>query len=156
MTTQNHPDPEGFNRTVWLIVRQVPSGTVTTYGQIASMIPAPPELDPDDYVRLAPRWVGKAMNAVSSVDSKNIPWWRVINAKGGISLSIDSTAGQQQRFRLKREGVEFDAKEQVDFHICGWQGPVEDWLQKQNLLAPIPLVDDDPPSDDNPTQLSLF
>ena len=156
MAQSNHPDPEAFNPVVWSVVRQVPSGKVTTYGQIASMIPAPPEVDPDDYVRLCPRWVGKAMNAVSSIDSKNIPWWRVINAKGGISLSSDSTAGQQQRTRLKREGVEFNAKEQVDFRVCGWQGPDAAWLAEHDLLAPIPLVDDEPPSDDNPTQLSLF
>ena len=84
MTT--HPDIDAFNRTVWAIVRQVPGGIVTTYGQIASMIPRPDEVDETDYEKLSPRWVGDAMNAVSRADNKNIPWWRVINGKGGVSL----------------------------------------------------------------------
>lgn len=35
------PDPEAYSRIVWDIVRQIPSGAVSTYGQIASMIPPP-------------------------------------------------------------------------------------------------------------------
>jgi methylated-DNA-protein-cysteine methyltransferase-like protein len=151
---ESPPDPDAFNRIVWAIVRQVPYGRVTTYGQIASMIPAPAEVDPDDYRRLAPRWVGKAMNAVSSVDNQNIPWWRVINSQGGISLPTDSRAGIQQRNRLKREGVQFDAKELVDFAVVGWEGPSETWLAEQNLLPPEPLIK--PPDEDNPQQLRLF
>jgi methylated-DNA-protein-cysteine methyltransferase related protein len=149
-----HPEMEGFNRTVWSIVRQVPHGKVTTYGQIASMIPAPTEVEPEDYEKLSPRWVGQAMNAVSAADSGNIPWWRVINAKGGISLASETRAGQQQRIRLKREGVAFNEKEEVDFAIVGWDGPGEDWLQEHKLLAPRPLIT--PPDESNPTQLKLF
>lgn len=152
--TAKHPNLEAFNRTVWSIVRQVPQGQVTTYGQIASMIPAPDGVDLAEYARLSPRWVGQAMNMVSAADSGNIPWWRVINAKGGISLAADSRAGQQQRQRLRREGVTFNDKESVDFAVVGWHGPSDEWREAHGLLAPRPLIP--PPDEDHPTQLTLF
>ncbi len=40
----NQPDPGAFHRLVWLIVRAVPAGQVTTYGQLAAMIPPPPDI----------------------------------------------------------------------------------------------------------------
>lgn len=151
------PDFDRFNRTVWKICSQVPSGVVTTYGQIASMIPCPDGVDPAEYAKLSPRWVGSAMNAVSSVDSKTIPWWRVINSKGGISLPAESAAGAQQKIRLKREGVVFDEKDLVDFAVCGWTGPAPDWLEAHGLLPPRSLTEDEPPDDgETPKQLSLF
>ncbi|NJL93768.1 MAG: MGMT family protein [Anaerolineae bacterium] len=66
-------DFETFYRTVWEIVRQVPPGQVTTYGQIASMIPCPPGVPEEAYRKLAPRWVGDAMNQVSAGDDITIP-----------------------------------------------------------------------------------
>src|SRR5690606_18343761 len=114
------PDPQSFNRIVWDIVRQIPHGKVATYGQIAAMIPAPEGVDPEVYRRLGPRWVGDAMNAVSRVDEPTIPWHRVINSKGGISLPAESPSSAIQRGRLRHEGVEFDAKERVNLKRFGW------------------------------------
>ena len=37
----NPPDPDRFNPLVWQIVRMIPPGKVSSYGQIASMIPPP-------------------------------------------------------------------------------------------------------------------
>ena len=54
------PNPEIFYPIVWDILRQVPHGVVTTFGQIASMIPTPDGIDPTDYQKLGPRWVGDA------------------------------------------------------------------------------------------------
>lgn len=157
MDTNQPPDLDKFHQTVWEIVRQVPHGKVTTYGQIASMIPYPEGVEESAYAKLAPRWVGNAMNAVSSIDDPTIPWHRVINSKGGISLSPNGKSGILQRLRLKEEGVQFDEKEQVDFRIVGWTEVDPDWLQKKNLLPPRPLIkEDDPPLEDKPTQLSLF
>jgi len=96
------------------------------------------------------------MNAVSEVDSPHIPWWRVINAKGGVSLAAESRAGHQQRGRLKREGVAFDAKERVDFAKVGWAGPDVAWLAEHDLLPPAPLLKEALPDEDKPQQLSLF
>ena len=83
----NLPDPVPYYRLVWEIVRQVPAGKVTTFGQIASMIPPPDGIEMDDYAKLGARWVGDAMNRVSTIDDPDVPWHRVINAKGINSLS---------------------------------------------------------------------
>lgn len=132
------PDPQSFNRIVWDIVRQIPHGKVATYGQIAAMIPAPEGVDPEVYRRLGPRWVGDAMNAVSRVDEPTIPWHRVINSKGGISLPAESPSSAIQRGRLRHEGVEFDAKERVNLKRFGWEGPDPAWLEERQLSSSPP------------------
>ncbi len=164
------PDPMPFYKLVWEIVRQIPVGTVATYGQIAAMIPAPEDVEQADYDKLAPRWVGDAMNAVSRVDEPTIPWHRVINAKGGISLPDTSKAAALQRARLRDEQVLLDNDERVDLGEFGWEGPAATWLEDHNLKAPRSLrkskpekppkpPDDAPPKPKNeepPTQMSLF
>jgi methylated-DNA-protein-cysteine methyltransferase-like protein len=145
------PDPERFFRLVWAIVRQVPRGMVTTYGQIASMIPPPQGVEAADYDRLGPVWVGKAMNAVSSVDETAVPWQRVINSQGGISLPEGSRAAIEQRRRLENEGVEFDAKGRANLNRWGWDGPADDWLREMKLRPPRPIR-----KPEDPQQMTLF
>ena len=142
-----------YDRTVWKIVWQIPPGRVSTYGQIASMIPVPPGMDPASYLAISPRWVGYAMNAVSFADNPTVPWHRVINSKGGISLEAGSRPATIQRQRLEAEGIAFDSKDFVDFDVVGWEGPPESWLRERDLHAPHSMKS--PPSDD-PQQLSLF
>jgi methylated-DNA-protein-cysteine methyltransferase-like protein len=153
------PDPMPFYKIVWDIVRQVPIGTVTTFGQIASMIPVPEGVDPDDYARLGPRWVGDAMNAVSRVDEPTVPWHRVINAKGTISLPENSKGAALQRARLRAEMIEFDDKERVDLDEFGWEGADDDWLEQHGLRVARSIKKPPPPpppQDDTPKQMSLF
>ncbi len=162
----NLADPLPFYKIVWEIVRQIPAGAAATYGQIASMIPTPEGVDPVDYDRLGARWVGDAMNAVSRVDEPTIPWHRVINAKGGISLPDTSKAAALQRGRLRAEGVLLASSERVDLNEFGWEGPSAAWLDAHNLNVPRslkkPPVPNPPPeapadsADDTPRQLSLF
>lgn len=147
------PDPVTFNAIVWNIVRQIPSGIVSTYGQIASMIPPPPEVESEDYDRYGAIWVGKAMNAVSSQDDTTIPWQRVINSQRGISLPEGSNAAAQQRIRLQEEGVIFEKNGRVNLNTYGWDGPDEGWLREHRLLTPRPLKK---PKSENPDQLKLF
>lgn len=149
---QQPPDALAYFRVVWLIVKQIPRGAASTYGQIAAMIPPPEGVDPDVYVRIAPRWVGDAMNAVSRVDDPEIPWHRVINSKGGISLPDDSVSAAVQRARLREEGMLTDDRERVDLKVYGWEGPSAAWLDEHGLLPPPSLK----PPDDQPQQLSLF
>ena len=132
----NPPDPGPFNRTVWHIVRQIPEGQVSTYGQIASMIPPPAGVDPEQYRRLGPRWVGTAMRTTPDAP---IPWQRVINSQGKISLPKGSATAEEQRFRLEAEGVVFSKSERVEFNVYGWEGPSEHWLEENGLLPPNPL-----------------
>lgn len=127
-----NPPNDEYMETVWLIVRQLPQGVVSTYGQLASMIPPSPDMAPDDYKRLSPRWVGSAMNQVPN--GADIPWQRVINSQGKISLP--GATGSKQRQLLEGEGVKFDASGRVDLATYGWQGPDDAWLDEHNLLPP--------------------
>jgi methylated-DNA-protein-cysteine methyltransferase-like protein len=150
---QRPPDQEAYYQIVWEIVRQVPPGQVVTFGQIAAMIPCPDDVEPEVYRRIAPRWVGYAMNAVSFSDNPTVPWHRVINSKGGISLAEGSRPAMLQRQRLEAEAVQFDDKHLVDFDAVGWDGPAEDWLRERGLEKPHSMKSAD---SDNPQQLSLF
>lgn len=127
-------DPERFNPLVWEIVRQIPAGQVSTYGQIASMIPPPEGVDPLRYAHVRARWVGTAMRLSLETD---LPWHRVINSRGMIS---NLPAGRdEQRRRLEAEGVHFDDDERVDFNTVGWEGPPESFLAEHGLFPPRPL-----------------
>lgn len=131
------PDTEAYNRLVWTIVQQIPEGKVSTYGQIASMIPVPDNVPAEDYARMKSYWVGQALNATPS--DQGIPWQRVINSQGAISLPKDTPAAHKQRVLLESEGVTFDEKDRVDLDLFGWEGPSEAWRQKHGLLAPSSL-----------------
>ncbi len=112
------PDPTHFNRNVWDTVRGIPRGRVATYGQVAKLVGLPEGVDPETYRAFGPRWVGTAMSACPH----DVPWQRVLNAKGKISLK-----GDTQRRLLEAEGVVFDAKGRVDLKRYGWLGPgIED------------------------------
>lgn len=147
------PNPQAYMELVWEIVRQVPEGQVTTFGQIASMIPPPEGMDERDYDRLAPRFVGDAMNAVSWKDEATVPWHRVINGKGGISLPPESKPAALQRARLRHEGALTDDSEMADLARLGWEGPPAAWLAGHGLRQPKPLRR---PPDDKPQQMALF
>jgi methylated-DNA-protein-cysteine methyltransferase-like protein len=123
------PNTRAFNARVWEIVCQVPPGRVTSYGQIASMIPPPEGMNPKSYDAFAARWVGAAMAACP----QDVPWQRVINSQG--KLSLRAGAGQQQQL-LEAEGVEFNERGRVDLKKFGWQGPPVVWLRQHGLLAP--------------------
>jgi hypothetical protein len=94
------------------------------------------------------------MNAVSFRDEPTVPWHRVINSKGGISLEEGTAPAAKQRARLEAEGVRFDDKDMVDFNLVGWDGPDANWLNEQKLLPPHSMKT--PPAPDEPQQLSLF
>lgn len=134
---RNPPDPKTFNQLVWTIVQQIPEGLVSTYGQIASMIPPPEGVLPPTYDRFGSQWVGAAMNATPS--GQGIPWFRVINSKGMVSLPAGSSSAVEQRARLEAEGVRFNEKDRVDFEVVGWDGPDEAFLREHGLFAPKPL-----------------
>lgn len=110
---------------IYAVVRQIPSGKVATYGQIAAIVGG-----------CTARMVGYAMAALPfGVD---VPWQRVINVQGKISPRGAGDGGLQQRQLLEAEGVNFDAAGRVDFSQVGWQGPDWEWLD-QNGFNPAPL-----------------
>lgn len=96
------------------MIKRVPYGEVTTYGQVAVLI--------SGSVRGA-RAVGFALAALNDEEAKTVPWWRVINAQGRISNSRAHNGAVRQRELLEAEGVEFDEDEHVDLSRFGWDGP---------------------------------
>ncbi len=133
----NPPNPKSFFQLVWDIVGEIPAGCVSSYGQIASMIPPDEGMAPTRMRHLAPRWVGTAMRKTPR--GLSIPWHRVINSQGSISFPKGSPQADEQRQRLEMEGVRFDARGKVDFALVAWQGPDEAFLQRKRLLPPRPL-----------------
>jgi methylated-DNA-protein-cysteine methyltransferase related protein len=106
-TFTSPPDLHVFQALVWEIVRQVPPGTVVTYGQIAGLIPPPGGMDPRSYQAFGARWAGGAMAACPD----DVPWQRVINAQGRISKR---PGAEKQCELLEEEGVKFDEGGKVD------------------------------------------
>lgn len=135
--TASPPNVAQYNALVWEIVKQIPEGQVSTYGQIASMIPAPEGVESADYIRLAPRWVGDAMNITPP--GQGIPWQRVIGGKGTISLPEGSRRAVNQRELLEQEAINFDDKGRVDFEQFAWDGPDAGWLNERGLNTPKSL-----------------
>jgi methylated-DNA-protein-cysteine methyltransferase related protein len=89
------------------VIRKVPRGRVATYGQIARLAGLPGHA----------RQVGYALHALRA--STSVPWQRVINAAGRISLR-PLTGGISQRMLLEKEGVVF-AGERVSLTRYGWK-----------------------------------
>ena len=114
------PKKEEFNQKVWALVRQIPPGKVSTYGKIAALLPPPPGMDVKAYLAFGARWVGGAMASCP----QDVPWQRVINSQGKVSLR-PTGGGEQQRELLEIEGVEFDEHDRVDLKIYAWDGPIE-------------------------------
>jgi methylated-DNA-protein-cysteine methyltransferase related protein len=126
------PNPKVFQNTVWEIVQQIPDGKVSTYGQIASMIPPPGSLNLKDYEAFGARWVGGAMAACPEA----VPWQRVINSQGKISTR---PGAELQRQLLESEGVKFDERDKIDFECFGWNGPNAEWCRERGLFLPPAL-----------------
>ena len=95
-----------FFTRVYALVRRVPRGRVVTYGQIARALGAPG----------AARTVGWAMR----VCPDQVPWHRVINARGEISLR-PTTGYHEQRARLKAEGVRINRAGKIDLKKYLWK-----------------------------------
>lgn len=129
------PDTRGYNALVYRIVAQIPAGRVATYGQIASMMQPGDGVPLDTRPRTSARLVGWAMHLCPA----DVPWWRVINRHGTISLPPGSVAAAEQRARLEDEGVVFDKNGRVNFQVFGWDGPDDAWLRENGLFAPVSL-----------------
>ena len=98
---------DGTHARIYKAVSRIPRGRVATYGQIARLAGLSGQA----------RLVGYAMHALPT--GSRVPWQRVINARGEISLPGSSAA--RQRELLEREGVRFDTKGRIDLDRFLWQ-----------------------------------
>jgi methylated-DNA-protein-cysteine methyltransferase-like protein len=93
---------------IYRVVRQIPFGQVTTYGQIAYLVGPPCD----------PRQVGWALAALAKVEvDPPVPWQRVVSAKGRSSVGIE------QIELLEKEEVRIDCEGRIDLDRFGWDGP---------------------------------
>jgi methylated-DNA-protein-cysteine methyltransferase-like protein len=97
-----------FQSAVYRLVREIPRGQVATYGQLAAILGWP----------RAARAVGHAMRHCPV----GLPWHRVVNASGGISLRANVAAMVTQRVLLEQEGV-FVRRGRVRVDRHRWRGP---------------------------------
>lgn len=88
----------GFRAQVYAVVKKVPKGKVTTYGDVAGALGS----------RRIARQVGFALAALDDENAEQVPWQRVINASGRISFRGDVVRGTAQQRALEREGIAFD------------------------------------------------
>jgi methylated-DNA-protein-cysteine methyltransferase related protein len=101
--------PSPLYEAIYAVVRQIPAGQVATYGQIAELLGL--------YGRA--RSVGYALFQVAP--GSDIPWQRVINAKGMVSRSPQREGSDDlQRILLEQEGVVFDAEDRIDLKRYRW------------------------------------
>jgi methylated-DNA-protein-cysteine methyltransferase related protein len=98
-----------FGDRVAAVVRGVPAGRVASYGDVAAAAGRPG----------AARAVGRALRSLP--DGSDVPWWRVINGRGVVSIPRSGLAAGLQRTLLEGEGIEFDEAGRVDMTRFGWR-----------------------------------
>ncbi|BFZ55487.1 hypothetical protein PYCC9005_002528 [Savitreella phatthalungensis] len=123
--------PSNFREMVYAVVRQIPAGRVTSYGEVASLC---------GYPRHA-RLVGSCLKTIPD-GIEEVPWQRVVNSKGVISPREGGTrATERQAHLLREEGVDVqdagDAGDlgnggQVNLFLYGWDG--------EGVLVPNAIV----------------
>jgi len=103
--------PEGRRTALYSVLGQVPEGKVVSYGQLAELAG----------LGRAARWVGRTLGQLPA-DSR-LPWHRVLGAGGRLSLALGTPSGDEQRARLRAEGVNV-TNNRVDMTRHGWR-PME-------------------------------
>ncbi|MCH8839006.1 MAG: MGMT family protein [Candidatus Marinimicrobia bacterium] len=99
--------PSPLTAAIYNTVRSIPSGRVANYGRVALAAGLPGQA----------RLVGYALHRLP--DDSDVPWHRVVNVRGGISLDQHFGPGRTQRALLEAEGVSFDARGCIDLTRYG-------------------------------------
>lgn len=102
---------EARRMALYLVLGQVPEGKVVSYGQLADLAG----------LGKAARWVGRTLGQLPS--DTRLPWHRVLGANGRLSLGPGTVSGDEQRARLRAEGVNV-TNNRVDIMRHGWR-PME-------------------------------
>lgn len=96
------------DETVFSIIRTIPRGRVATYGQIARLADMPN----------GARAVGHALKHLPV--NTCLPWHRVVNTGGRISLPQESPNYRRQTQRLRKEGIEI-YQDRISLDKFQWQ-----------------------------------
>lgn len=106
------PRGQNFYFRVYQAVRRIPKGKVATYGQIAALCGSP----------RSARMVGWALNVLKP--GTNVPWQRVINREGRITIENMRATKDLQAQLLRGEGVDVqlrDGNYWVDLDAYLWK-----------------------------------
>ncbi len=101
-------DNQARRTALYVVLGQVPEGKVVSYGQLAELAG----------LGRAARWVGRTLSQLP--DGSRLPWHRVVAAGGRISLALGTVSGDEQRARLRAEGVNI-SNNRVDMKRHGWR-----------------------------------
>jgi methylated-DNA-protein-cysteine methyltransferase-like protein len=101
---------KSFYEKVYETVKKIPKGKVISYGGVASLLGKPN----------CARAVGYALKNIPLNEHPNVPWHRVINSKGIISIKSYPGSRDMQKKLLEDEGVIPDEKGIIDFKKYGW------------------------------------
>jgi methylated-DNA-protein-cysteine methyltransferase-like protein len=93
---------------IYEIINDIPEGFVATYGQIARLLKRPH----------GARQVGYALAALR--DDNDVPWHRVVNARGEISQRRKAGYEDFQRVLLEYEGIDFNQDGRIDLARFLW------------------------------------
>jgi methylated-DNA-protein-cysteine methyltransferase-like protein len=104
---------------IWSVVKRIPHGRVATYGQVAALAGL------DGHARQ----VGYALHNLPA--KSDVPWHRVVNAKGEISERTAGDSHELQRMLLEEEGIEFDLRGRMALEKVRWKG-----FAKRKLVRP--------------------
>ncbi len=99
-----------FGEKVIEIIKQVPYGRVTTYGTVATLAGLP----------RGARLVGGIL--MHNSEKCNLPWQRVINREGFLSIKNMNYPKPLQKALLEQEGVDVSPEFIVDLKKYGWFG----------------------------------
>ncbi|HAH12089.1 MAG TPA: methyltransferase [Pantoea agglomerans] len=99
--------PDTFQQRIWQIVAAIPAGRVTTYGDVALLAGSP----------RAARQVGGVLSRLP--EGTTLPWHRVVNRHGTISLQGDRLLRQPDA--LEADGIELSDDGQLDLEAYRWR-----------------------------------
>lgn len=116
-----------FRERVLLIVDAIPDGRVLTYGDVATLAGSP-----------------RAARAVGGIlrheQRHTVPWHRVINAAGRVSVGGTPGRALKQIELLQSEGHSFDANHRLDLPATRWK--LEEAFDLLAALLPYSEVED--------------
>ncbi|WP_278956504.1 MGMT family protein [Aquipseudomonas alcaligenes] len=100
--------PEARRAALYSVLAAIPAGKVVSYGELAALAG----------LGRAARWVGRTLSQLP--DDTRLPWHRVLGAGGRLSLAVGTPSGDEQRARLRAEGLTL-RNDRVDMRRHGWR-----------------------------------
>jgi methylated-DNA-protein-cysteine methyltransferase related protein len=109
LQTHDIMKPNGIYSKIYAVIRRIPEGKIATYGQVSKMAGLPN----------GARQVGYALHNLSG--DSDVPWHRVVNREGRISLPPESPSSSLQKALLESEGIEFDPDGVIPLKRYQWK-----------------------------------